>query len=104
MQATINRLMIDGSGDLSMKRFVDLGRQLWVDEEDLEMPRQFAWYDTTIDKFETFVDQQVWESWADFEKDALDSIKEDGRYNLDIERYRRLCPSWVFGNTPQPRL
>lgn len=73
-----------------MKRFVDLGRQLWVDEDDLEMPRQFAFYCTVVAEFESFSGQQVFDSWEDF------ALFYDGS---DGGRYKCLCPPWVFGGT-----
>ena len=49
-----------------MKRFVNLGSQLWTDDEE---PDQFAWYCTVVDRFENFNDCEVWDTWELFKKD-----------------------------------
>ncbi len=75
-----------------MIRFVDLGRQLYVDEDDMDMPQQFCFYNTTVDQFVTVCDTQVWRTWADFEKDCA----LDNEVKIDIKRFKSLCPKWVF--------
>lgn len=62
-----------------MKRFVDVRNQA--------LGGRFCWYDTVTDEFESFNECQVFETWEEFEDDF------DGD-NLD--RYRKLCPGWVF--------
>jgi hypothetical protein len=49
-----------------MIRFVDVGRQLGLDEE---WPRQFAFFNTVTDTFVSFRGIQVWDSRANFELD-----------------------------------
>lgn len=62
-----------------MKRFVDI--------RPAECAARFAWFDTIVDKFETHSGVMTWNAWAEFEQD----------YEGDqLERYRRLCPPWVF--------
>lgn len=64
-----------------MKRFVNLGTQLWSSDED--MPNQFAWYDTITQSFEIHSGTSVWETWENFKND----------YQGDnLERYMNLFP------------
>lgn len=70
-----------------MIRFVNLGKQLGVDED---WPMEFAFYNTVIDRFVEYSGSQVWESWELFEKDYV----VGSAYPLD--RFRRLCPDWAF--------
>jgi len=74
-----------------MKRFVDLGHQLGLDDD---WPREFAWYCTVVDSFEVHGPSQTWESWEDFERDY------DG---IELDRYKTLCPKWVFNVKDQQR-
>lgn len=79
-----------------MIRFVDLGKQLGIDET---WPREFCFYDTMPG---TFIDLggsgcQVWHSWKDFEEDC---IAEKAPQDF-IDRLRGLCPEWVFTAVPQ---
>ncbi len=66
-----------------MKRFIDLRGQ--------DTGYSFAWYDTVINVFEKFNDNQVWDNWNDFAYD----------YNMnnpaghELSRYRSLIPIWV---------
>jgi len=62
-----------------MKRFVDLRGQ--------DIGEQFAWWDTVIDTFESFGGEQTFDTWDEFVETY------DG---AELERYRDLCPSWVF--------
>jgi len=66
-----------------MKRFIDLRGQ--------ETGYRFAWYDTIIDKFETFSDSMAWDTWEEFRDDYLNEVGSD-----EIERYRRLTPNWAL--------
>ena len=59
-----------------MIRFIDLGDQI------LEGMREFAWFDTVVDRFIEFNGTHVWDSWEDFESDA------EG--DEDMDRYERL--------------
>lgn len=72
-----------------MKRFIDLGDQTGnVDHESGE--REFAFYCTTIDQFESFGFCQTWTSIEDFKQD----FEGD-----DIERYLNLIPEDFFTHT-----
>lgn len=64
-----------------MKRFVDVRGQ--------HIGERFAWWDTCQDKFESFRGEYAFETWSDF------VAVYDGN---DIDRYRGLCPSWVFSS------
>lgn len=72
-----------------MIRFIDLGKQIAVDETDPDYPRQFAFYNTVSD---TFVDLggfgHVWNSWIDILKYA----KVDSEL---LDRLWRLSPDWT---------
>jgi len=73
-----------------MIRFIDLGDQI------LEGTRQFAWFDTIVDRFDSFCDNQAWETWLEFETDFRHNDKEVAIANLGnlrpLERYKSLFP------------
>lgn len=81
-----------GCGDiiLVMIRFIDIGSQIGLDDE---WPRTFAFYNTVPDMFIDLGGSgcQTWESWKDFEEDWLLSDRSQ-----PLERFRGLCPDWVF--------
>jgi hypothetical protein len=60
-----------------MIRFIDLGDQI------IDDCNEFAFYDTTIDKFREFQGIQTWSSIEDFKSDY------DGD---ELDRYLRLIP------------
>jgi hypothetical protein len=72
-----------------MIRFIDLGKQIAVDEADPEYPRQFAFFNTINDCFVHFDGFEVFDSWDDFIKTA----EPDESF---INRVRGMCPEWVF--------
>lgn len=80
-----------------MKRFVDLGTQLYcpLDENDPEC-WSFAWYCTVVDRFETFCDKQTWDSWEEFDLDFYTYWSQLGEDHHEInkrrERYFKLYP------------
>lgn len=74
-----------------MLRFIDLGKQIAVDENDPAYPRQFAFYNTTSDCFLSANGGQVFDSWDEFLENAVTEISLD-----TIDRCRSLCPNWVF--------
>lgn len=84
-----------------MMRFIDLGKQIAVDESDPEYARQFCFFNTIDNLFLKFDGEQVWDTWEEF--DAAwrghwgtvlpQQVKELGRA---YERLRSLCPPWVF--------
>ena len=68
-----------------MKRFINLRGQ--------ETGYNFAWWDTVIEEFEQHCGDFAFRDWSDFEE----YYEGD-----DIDRYKRLCPQWVFdGIKPQ---
>ena len=62
-----------------MIRFVDLGDQITCDGT-----KEFAWFNTIVDRFIEFNGTHVWETWKDFEEDA------EG--DEDMDRFKRLFP------------
>ena len=53
---------------------------------------RFSFWDTIVDEFIEIDTEYAWDDWEDFlEVAKLVSIKKDV-----IERYRTLCPEWVF--------
>lgn len=72
-----------------MKRFIDLGGQIYAGSDDDPMARRFAWYDTVVDRFEEHGGESQWATWDDF---AEVHEPEQG----ELSRYRGLCPPWVF--------
>ena len=73
-------------GGPPVKRFIDLGAQV------IEGAREFAFYDTITDRFEDFGGEQAWATWDEFAEVC----------SGDRERYRALCPPWVFGPEARP--
>ena len=65
-----------------MKRFIDMRGQ--------HTGCRFAWWDTCIDKFETFDTEQAWNTWDDFAA----AYRHDG--GDDLNRYHTLTPEWAF--------
>lgn len=62
-----------------MKRFIDLRGQ--------HTGNRFAWWDTCVDRFESFKGEWAFTEWKDF----VEVYEGD-----EIDRYRGLCPKWVF--------
>jgi len=60
---------------------------VFVDLRSSDEVSYFAFYDTVKDKFETHSDNQIFESWEIFKEHYT---------GKEIERYKRLCPSWAF--------
>lgn len=69
-----------------MIRFIDLGKQIGLDDE---WPREFAFFDTISDTFVDIGGEQTWASW-----DQL-VTSGDGDSSF-LRRLKSLCPSWVF--------
>jgi hypothetical protein len=77
-----------------MIRFIDLGKQLALDESDPEWSREFCFYDTIQAEFLSFEGQQVFESW----EDLLEQIDDgDAAY---LRRITSLIPTWVPKGKP----
>lgn len=64
-----------------MKRFIDLGDQT----SGADGVKEFAFFDTVKDKFETFNGEMCWNSIKDFANDYDDETE-------DIQRYLNLIP------------
>jgi hypothetical protein len=85
-----------------MMRFIDLGKQIAVDESDPDWNREFAFFNTINDHFLEFDDEQVWDSWESFEESVREHFrptgsKRDKEYAEDLlRRLKSLCPKWVF--------
>jgi hypothetical protein len=79
-----------------MMRFVDLGKQLGIDEE---WPREFCFFSTVSDQFLNFNGDQVWKNWAAFEASLRAEIRVPDDAEKMLERLRELCPDWVFSAT-----
>ena len=69
-----------------MIRFIDLGDQI------LEDTRQFAWFDTITDTFETFNGSEAWDDWQEFEEDYKVEPQENIGDMRPLERYKSLFP------------
>lgn len=70
-------------------RFIDLQEELGC----------FAFYQTTVDRFLEYGDQQTWTRWESFER----SFRDDP-YTVpsnSVEYLRDYCPDWVFGKRAQ---
>ena len=73
-----------------MKRFIDLGLQLNLDEDELP---EFAFFCTVVDKFESFYGTMTWNSIDDFKADYICSGAKD------LERYIELIPNKYYLQT-----
>ncbi len=78
-----------------MIRFIDIGKQIAVDEYDPEWPREFAWFDTISDVFLCFDGAMVWESWNDFENSWRLHYHGKGDPS-ELKRFRSLTHEWAF--------
>jgi hypothetical protein len=82
-----------------MIRFIDLGKQIAVDETDPNWPRQFAFYDTVADRFVAINGWQVFDSFGDF----LSEVEQDDEITGEFAtRLARLMPGWAR-MVPAPR-
>lgn len=72
-----------------MIRFIDLGKQIALDETDPEWSRQFCFYDTCCAQFLYFDGQCIFDSWEDLIEQMDDS---DAAY---MKRITGLIPHWV---------
>ena len=52
----------------------------------------FAWWNTVVDTFEQFNENEAWESWDKFEYDCLNDEGYISGGEYDIERYSALFP------------
>ena len=63
-----------------MIRFVDIRNQ--------GIGYRFSFWDTITDKYICHNGEYAWNNWDDF----VEIIQDD----INVERYKRLCPTWVF--------
>ena len=77
-----------------MIRFIDLGKQIGADQT--EWPREFAYFDTTIDLFIKVNEEHVWASWEEF-KQSYQIAFPDGVPGTwyTLERFEGLCHQWA---------
>lgn len=61
---------------------------------------RFAFFDTITNRFVSNNDETAWVDWADFEE-ANSISREEGRDPRPAERFKRLCPPWVFEPVPE---
>jgi len=76
-----------------MIRFVDLGKQIGLDEE---WPREFAYFDTIVDLFVKVNDEHLWASWDEFKESYRMEHTTDAPENFyPLERFENLCHPWA---------
>jgi hypothetical protein len=89
-----------------MIRFIDMGRQIWIDDQDLDCPQYFAFWDTVTNRFLEFGSEQAWSSWEEFEESLKDQYSDGYKMRADYRPYwarcRSLCPEWVFKTKKAP--
>lgn len=69
-----------------MKRFIDIGRQLHLDETDEENSTAFSFYCTITGRYERFSGSQTWESISEF----IEDYQAEG--GAELPRYLGLIP------------
>lgn len=74
-----------------MIRFIDLGKQIAVDETDPNWPRQFAFYDTVHDRFISINGYMVFDSLADL----ISEIEQNYTDAEFANRLLNLLPDWA---------
>jgi hypothetical protein len=72
-----------------MIRFIDLGKQIALDKNDPDWPREFAFYDTCLAQFISLDGQQLFDSVEDVIEQMDDN---DASY---VKRIVGLIPAWV---------
>ena len=77
-----------------MIRFIDLGKQIALDENDPDWHREFAFYDTITASFLRFDGQSVFDSVEDL-LEQMDDF--DAAY---MKRITSLIPKWVPRGKP----
>lgn len=82
-----------------MIRFIDLGKQIAVDESDPDWPRQFAFFNTINDQFISINGYMVFDSLADFLSEVEQTDEIDA---VLLSRMCSLLPEWVR-TVPAPR-
>src|SRR5271156_2045190 len=80
-----------------MMRFIDLGKQIALDETDPDYPREFAFFNTINDKFVELGGMgHIWSSWANIIRFCPDESKEL------LDRLWSISPEWARGNIAKP--
>lgn len=77
-----------------MIRFIDLGKQIAIHEDDPNWKRQYAFYDTLEARFLTIGSQQIFDSY----EDVLGQL--DGEDPAYMKRIMSLIPAWVPRGKP----
>jgi len=77
-----------------MIRFIDLGKQIALDENDPDWPREYCFYDTCLAQFLSFGGQSIFDSLEDL-LEQMD--EEDAAY---MKRITSLIPKWVPRGKP----
>jgi hypothetical protein len=90
-------------GGWSVIRFIDMGKQIWMNDEDPDCTKYFAFWDTVTNRFLEFAEEQAWPSWNDFEEALKDHFGENYKTEPSFRPYylrcKGLCADWVFGKT-----
>lgn len=84
-----------------MIRFIDLGKQIALDSDDDDYPRQFAFFDTIYDQFVKINGYVVFDGLADL----LTEMQQDDTGLVTAEfanRLLSLCPPMVI-SVDKPR-
>ena len=76
-----------------MIRFIDMGRQIWIDDQDLDCPQYFAFWDTVTNRFLEFGSEQAWSSWKEFEGSLKDQYSDGYKLKPDYRPYWARCRS-----------
>lgn len=72
---------------------------VFVDMQSCEIPgARFAFFDTVRDGFVQLAGSQAWQCWTEFNHDFQVNNPEAGVIYKDVERFKKLCPEWVFDN------
>lgn len=82
-----------------MIRFIDLGKQIAVDETDPDYPRQFAFFNTIDSQFVKINGEVVFDSFGDLIQQIELDESVDERF---CNRLMGLTPDWVR-TVPAPR-
>jgi hypothetical protein len=79
-----------------MIRFILIGNQ--IDDDDEQPGHHFAFFNTVNDLFITLDNEQVWQTWEEFEHSWREEYAE-GNYDLPVvwplERFKGLCSHYV---------
>ena len=69
----------------------------FVDIRSADIPGyRFSFWDTVKDEYVVVGGDEAWEDWAEFDEGYWHSRGDTGGVSMILERYRDLCPEWVF--------